>query len=301
MSLAMRFDLKHVRCFVLLAEDLHFSRAAQRAHMTQPAMSRLIRELEQEVGVPLLSRTTRSVELTEAGKAFLADSRAALERLEHAATTARRTARGEVGVLRIGYMDFAINGRLPEFLSAFSRHRPEIRLELTFIATLKQQEALLADRIDIGFMLGPFEQPAMASYTFDDNRYVVLLPVTHPLSSAQSVQLSDLAEEPFVLGSGENWGAFRNAFFSLCHRAGFTPRIVQEPSSSDGIFGLVAAGAGVSVYASCARNLHRSGIAIRDLAGASEKLMTCAVWATPVRSPSVAVFTSFLLRVWGSS
>lgn len=297
----MAFDLKHIRCFVLLAEDLHFSRAARRAHMTQPAMSRLIRELEHDVGVPLLSRTTRSAELTEAGKAFLSDSRAGLERLERAAATARRTARGEVGLLRIGYMDFAINGRLPEFLSAFSRYRPEIRLELTFIATLKQREALLADRIDIGFMLGPFEQPSMASLVFDDNRYVALLPMTHPLSSAQSLKLSDLADEPFVLGSGENWGAFRNAFFSLCHRAGFSPRIVQEPSSSDGIFGLVAAGAGVSVYASCARNLHRNGIVIRDLESISEKLVTCATWATPVRSSSVAVFTGFLSQVWGAS
>ncbi len=300
MNASLRFDLRHVRCFILLAEELHFSRAAARAFITQPAMSRLIRELEQDVGVPLLARTTRSVELTEAGKAFLADGRAALERLERAVTTARRTATGEAGVLRIGYMDFAINGRLPEFLSAFSRYRPEIRLELTFIPTLRQQEALLADRIDIGFMIGPFEQPGIASYTFDDNRYVVLLPMTHPLSNARHLKLTDLADQPFVLGSGENWGAFRNAFFSLCHRAGFTPRIAQEPSSSEGIFGLVAAGAGVSVYASCVRNLQRRGVIIRDLEDLPEKLVTCAAWTTPLRSPTVGVFTDFMLRVWGT-
>lgn len=297
----VRFDLRHVRCFLLLAEELHFSRAAQRACMTQPAMSRLIRELEQDVGVPLLTRTTRSVELTEAGKAFLADGKAALERLDRAVATARRTATGEAGVLRIGYMDFAINGRLPEFLNAFSRYRPAIRLELTFLPTLKQQEALLADRIDIGFMIGPFEQPGTQSYTFDDNRYVVLLPVTHPLSNARRLRLSDLAEQPFVLGSGENWGAFRNAFFSICHRAGFTPRLAQEPSSSEGIFGLVAAGAGVSVYASCVRNLQRRGVVIRDLDDVPDKLVTCAAWTTPMRSPTVSVFTDFLLRVWGTT
>lgn len=297
----MRFDLRHIRGFVLLAEELHFSRAAQRAHMTQPAMSRLIRDLEEDVGVPLLIRTTRSVELTEAGKAFLDDGRAALERLERAVTNARRTASGEVGVLRIGYMDFAINGRLPEFLSAFSRYRPEIRLELSFIPTLKQQEALLAERIDIGFMIGTFDEPSMASYTFDDNRYVALLPITHPLSNVRSLRLADLADQPFVLGSGENWGAFRNVFFSITHRAGFTPRIVQEASSSEGIFGLVAAGAGVSVYASCVRNLQRRGIVIRDLDDVSEKIFTCAAWATPVRAPAVSVFTDFLLHVWGST
>lgn len=301
MNAPLRFDLRHVRCFILLAEELHFGRAAQRACMTQPAMSRLIRDLEEEVGVPLLARTTRSVELTEAGKAFLEDGRAALERLDRAVTTARRTASGEAGVLRIGYMDFAINGRLPEFLSAFSRYRPDIRLELTFTPTIQQQEALLAERIDIGFMIGPFDQPGTASYTFDDNRYVVLLPMTHPLSNARRLRLSDLADQPFVLGSGETWGAFRNAFFSICHRAGFTPRIAQQPSSSEGIFGLVAAGAGVSVYASCVRNLQRRGVAIRDLDDVPDKLITCAVWATPVRSPTLSVFTDFMLRVWGTT
>jgi DNA-binding transcriptional LysR family regulator len=297
----MRFDLRHLRCFLLLAEELHFSRAAKRAHMTQPGMSRLIGELEQDVGVPLLRRTTRTVELTEAGKAFLAEVRLSLERLERAVSVARRTASGETGVLRIGYMDFAINGRLPEFLRAFSRYRPEIRLELSFIATLKQQEALLADRIDIGFMIGPFDQPRMASYTFDDNRYVALLPLTHPLSNVRALRLSDLAREPFVLGSGDNWGAYRASLFSLCHRAGFTPNIVQEASSSEGIFGLVAAGAGVSVYASCVRNVQRRGIVIRDLDDIPEKLYTCAVWATPVQSPSIAVFTEFLSTIWGGN
>lgn len=295
----MRFDLRHIRCFVLLAEELHFSRAAQRAHMTQPAMSRLIRDLETDVGVPLFARTTRAVELTMAGKAFLAESREALSRLERAVTMARRTAGGEVGVLRVGYMDFAINGRLPEFLRAFSRVRPEIRLELSFIPTLQQQEALLADRIDVGFMIGRFDEPSMESFTFDHDRYVALLPITHPMSNVRALRLSDLASEPFVLGSGQNWGAFRNAFFSICHRAGFTPRIAQEASSSEGIFGLVAAGAGVSVYASCVRNLQRRGIVIRDLDDVADKLVTCAAWATPVRAPAVAVFTGFLQEVWG--
>ena len=297
----MRFDLRHVRCFVLLAEELHFGRAAQRAHMTQPGMSRLIRDLEQDVGVPLFARTTRTVVLTEAGKAFLAESREALARLERAVTSARRTAGGEVGVLRIGYMDFAINGRLPEFLNSFSRYRPEIRLELSFTPTLQQQEALLADRIDIGFMIGPFEEAGMASYAFDDNRYVALLPITHPLSNVRVLRLADLADQPFVLGSGQNWGAFRTAFFAVCHRAGFTPRIVQEASSSEGIFGLVAAGAGVSVYASCVRNLQRRGIVIRDLDDVADKLVTCAAWATPVRAPAVTVFTDYMRRVWGGS
>ena len=97
------------------------------------------------------------------------------------------------------------------------------------------------------------------NYHFDSDRYVALLPNTHPLSNVRSLRLADLASEPFVLGSGETWGAYRRDFFGLCHRHGFHPEIVQEPSSSEAVFGLVAAGAGVSVYSSCVRNLQRRG------------------------------------------
>lgn len=297
----MRFDLRHLRSFIMLAQELHFSRAAARLNMTQPGMSRLIGELEADVGVPLLRRTTRTVELTEAGKAFLGEATLALERLERAVRVARRTASGETGVLRIGYMDFAINGRLPELLRAFSRYRPEIRLELSFTPTLKQQEALLADKIDVGFMIGPFESEHMVSYPFDSDRYVALLPVTHPLSNVRTLRLSDLAGEPFVLGSGENWGAYRRDLFVLCHRHGFHPSIVQEASSSEGIFGLVAAGVGVSIYASCVRNLQRRGIVIRGIDDVADPIPTCAVWADPIQSPSVDVFTQFLRSVWGNA
>lgn len=295
----MRFDLRHIRSFIVLAATLHFGRAAERLNMTQPGMSRLIGELEREVGVPLFRRTTRTVELTEAGKAFLGECALAMDRLDRAVSIARRTAKGETGILRIAYMDFAINGRLPELLRSFSRMRPDIRLELSFIATLKQYEALLADRIDIGFLIGPVDQPGLASYTFDRDRYVVLLPTTHPLSNVRNLRLSDLAREPFVLGSGENWGAFRNQLFALCHRAGFVPDIVQEASSSEGIFGLVAAGAGISLYASCVRNLQRRGIVIREIEDTPDQLLTCAAWISPTQSPGVQVFVDFLSQVWG--
>lgn len=297
----MRYDLRHIRSFLVLAEELHFSRAANRLNMTQPGMSRLIGELEREVGVPLLRRTTRSVELTDAGKAFQIHCRSGLDHLERAVTIARRTATGLTGTLRIGYMDFAINGRLPELLRAFSRYRPEIRLELSFVPTLKQQEALLADRIDVGFMIGAFESETMVSYPFDNDRHVALLPVTHPLSNVRALRLADLAGEAFVLGTGENWGAYRRDLFNLCHRHGFHPNIVQEASSSEGIFGLVAAGVGVSVYASCVRNLQRRGIVIRSLDDVPDPIPTCAVWSTPIQSPSVKVFTEFLETVWGGA
>lgn len=295
----MRFDLRHIRAFTALAEELHFGRAADRLHVAQPALSRTIADLEREVGVPLLRRTTRVVELTEAGKAFLTECRLAQGHLERAVTLARRTAAGVTGELRIAYMDFAINGRLPELLRAFQQHHPEIRLELSFMPTTQQQTAILEQKIDLGFMIGAFDHELVHSYAFDEDRYVALLPVTHPLSNVHSLTLRDLAEEGFVLGNGENWTAFRNRLFSLCRARGFFPRIVQEASSSEGIFGLVAAGAGVSVYSSCVRNLQRRGIVIRSLDDIGDTLPVSAVWERQEHSPSLRHFKEFLLKVWG--
>ncbi|QQP90663.1 LysR family transcriptional regulator [Skermanella sp. TT6] len=295
----MNFDFRHVRGFITLAEELHFGRAAQRLNMTQPGLSRLIGELERHVKVPLFRRTTRTVDLTEAGKVFLAQCRIGIDHFERAVAQARRTAGGELGTVRVGYMDFAINGRLPEFIRAFARHRPEVRLELFFLSTQQQHAALLADRIDVGFMIGAFDSEHVENYAFDTDRYVALLPITHPLSNVRNLRLADFANEPFVLGSGENWGAYRSNLFDICHHLGFHPNIVQEASSSEGIFGLVAAGTGVSVYAGCVRNLQRRGIVIRDLDDVRQPIPTCAAWLKPVQSPSVEIFIRVLTSVWG--
>jgi DNA-binding transcriptional LysR family regulator len=295
----MRFDLRHIRAFVALAEELHFGRAAERLHVAQPALSRTLRDLEQDVGVSLLRRTTRLVELTDAGKAFLAECRLAQGHLDRAVTTARRTAAGVIGELRVAYMDFAINGRLPELIRAFQRYHPEIRLELSYMPTSHQQTALLERRIDVGFMIGAFDHELVDSYAFDEDRYVALLPITHPRSNVQSLTLSDLAEEKFVLGNGENWTAFRNRLFGLCQARGFFPQIAQEASSSEGIFGLVAAGVGVSVYSSCVRNLQRRGIVIRSLDDVGSTLPVSAVWGREEHSASLQHFKAFLLNVWG--
>lgn len=294
------FDLRHVTGCLVLAEELHFGRAAIRLATTQPGLSRLISELEQRVGAALFRRTTRTVELTDAGKAFLAECKIGLSHLDRAATIAQRTASGLTGMLRVGYMDFAINGRLPEFIRAFGEFRPGIRVELTYLPSNKQQEALLNGTIDIGFMLGGIENEHFHCSVFDKDCYVALLPTTSPLSSARLLRLTDLAEQPFILGSGEGWSVYHASFFAVCHRLGFHPKVTQEASSSDAIFGLVAAGAGVSTYAGCVRNLQRRGIVIRSLDDVSDMIPTYVTWMRPVRSASLDAFALFLASVWGS-
>jgi len=292
------YELRHLRCFLRLAEELHFSRAAERLHMAQPALSRAIRELEAAVGTKLLDRTTRSARLTAAGQLFQGECRAALDRIERAVTEARRVASGMSGELRIGYMDFAINGMLPELVRAFRDRQPDIRLDLRYMPTTLQQEALLERRIDVGFMIGSFEAAPMTSHLLDEDHYAALLPAEHPLASAAGVTLAALAQEDFVLGNGSDWAVFRQRLFGLCRARGFFPRIVQEASSSEGIFGLVAAGSGVSVYAGCARNIQRRGIAVRRLQDVPDRLPIHAVWERDSASATLRRFSDFLLRDW---
>lgn len=286
---------------IALAEELHFGRAALRLNMTQPGLSRLIAELETHVGVALFRRTTRTVELTDAGRAFLVECRFALDHFDRATAVAKRTAAGEAGTLRIAYMDFAINGRLPELVRAFRQSRPHIRLELSHLPTQRQREALLSDRIDVGFTLRGIVSDEIDSYTFDTDSYVALLPTTHRLSNARTLTLRELAGEPFVLGSGDSWAAYRDSFFAICHRRGFHPDVVQEASSSDGIFGLVASGVGVSAYASCARNMQRRGLVIRPFDDVADPIPISAIWLKPVRSAAVDAFVAFLHGTWGTA
>lgn len=275
---APRFDLRQARAFLFVADELHFGRAAARLFMTQPALSRTIRTLEESVGVPLFERSTRRVRLTPAGEAFAVECRLALGHFERAASSAANAAAGHEGRLRVGYMDFAINGRLPQILKAFRAKYPQVTVDLEYIPTALQHAALMEGRIDIGFVIGEFLGQKILNLLVDQDDFVVLLPEGHRLASRSAVRLADLAEEPFVLGSADTFGSFRQLVFPLCRAAGFSPRIAQEASNTSGIFGLVAAGVGVTLYAGCARNFRRAGVVVKPLADVAETIPTFAAW-----------------------
>lgn len=295
----MQYELRHLRAFTAVAETLHFSRAAGRLGLSQPALSRAIGELEGALGVPLFRRTTRNVRLTEPGEVFLRETRATLRQLAQADAAARQSAAGVSGSIRIAYMDFAINGRLPELLRLFRERNPDIRLDLSFVPTTGQQKALMEKQIDVGFLIGSVDSKRIQNYRFHTERYVALVPSTHRLANARDLRLADLAREAFVMGSPEFWTAHRERVFVLCHQAGFFPDIVQEASSSEGIFGLVAAGTGVSIYAECVRNLQRRGLVIKNLRDVRAEIPIVAAWDRESPSPTVQRFVDFLQSAWG--
>lgn len=290
----MGLELRHLRAFSAVCRELHFGRAADALNLAQPALSKIVQQLEAEVGVPLLIRTTRRVELTEAGKAFLAETSGIEGRIGRAIESAKNAARGMRGELRIAYTDFAINGHLPHVLRDFTSAHPDIKLNLIFMPTTSQHVALLKQSIDIGFMIGPFEHKTTRQMIFDEDDYVALLPSSHPLCAKLSLTLAELAGEPFVLGTGDNWAAFRSRLFAECRSRGFFPNIVLEASNSEGIFGLVVAGVGVTIYSSCVGNLPRLGVTVRPLRDMTNKLPVTAVWDRTNRSEVLETFLKFM-------
>lgn len=290
-----RFDVRQARAFLFVAEELHFGRAAARLFTSQPALSRTIHALEEAVGTPLLERSTRKVRLTAAGEVFVAECRLALGHLERAAAAAADAAEGRVGRLRVGYMDFAINGRLPQLVQGFRSKYPQTVLDLEYNPSTRQRTALLEGRLDIAFIIGEFESPKVLNVLVERNDYVALLPEAHPLAARRTLRLADLAQEPFVMGTEDAFSSFRRLLFPVCHAAGFFPNVVQLASNASGIFGMVAAGVGVSVYAGCARNVRRVGVVVKPLADVTDAIPTFAAWIADQPSEVLKRFTEFLV------
>ena len=187
-------------------------------------------------------------------------------------------------------MDFAINGPLPAILKAFRMEHPGVTVDLAHMWTERQREAIIAGDIDIGFLIGPFAAPGIDSLTVLEERFVAVLPEAHALAQKRRVKLADLREEPFILGASAFWGPYRRLVDELCLGAGFTPTVIQEAHNSDGIFSLVAAGMGVSIYVEGARNFALRGCVVRPFKGLDASIQTTAVWRADNPSPLIANF-----------
>lgn len=240
-------ELRHLRYFVTLAEELHFGRAAERLHIAQPPLSQQIRQLETELGFELFHRTKRSVKLTEAGKVFLSEVQQILKQLEQAIQIGRQTSRGEMGQLIVGFVSSSAYNILPPILRTFRNCVPGVSLELHELTTHEQLQWLRDGRMDVGFVRSPIEDDIFSFEVIFAESLVVALPETHLLAKDKSVSLRSLASEPFILFPRLLAPGLYDLIISLCQQAGFSPSVTQEAIQMQTIVSLVAGGLGVAI------------------------------------------------------
>lgn len=271
-------DLRQLRQFIAVAEELHFHRAAARLNMSQPPLTATVRRLEAEIGAALLERGNRVVRLTPAGAALLAHARLTVEQAELAVAAARDAAAGHTGTLRLTYVGSAMYGRLAGTVRAFRRSFPAVRLELREATTAAQVAALRDGTSDLAVLLAPLpDDTGLSVSVFDRDRFAIALPAGHRLAASAGLALADLADEPFVLWPAAEGRGFHHQVVRLCASAGFVPRVAQEAHQMHGVLALVAVEVGVSVVPASMAGFRADEIVYRPLevAGAAFTLSLC--------------------------
>jgi len=256
-----------LQSFLVLAEELHFGRAARRLHLSQPPLSLQIKKLEADVGVTLFARTNRHVALTEAGRLLVTRARHLLGEHERARAEVARVGRGEAGVLSVGYTQTATYDVLPKVVPEFTRTHPHVLLELRELSSPAQVVALREGRIELGIACLPVDSDGLVERTLVRELPVVIMPKAHPLARRRSVPVALLRGEPFVLVDREvepGWGRGCDAALKS---AGVSVRVVQETDTKIALLGLIAAGMGLSVASASIGALGRSGVVLRPLTG----------------------------------
>jgi DNA-binding transcriptional LysR family regulator len=289
-------ELRQLRYFVAVAEELHFRRAAARLHMSQPPLSQQISQLERELGVRLLARTRRRVELTPAGEAFLRDARAVLEDLDGAVATARRIDAGQTGRLRISFVGSALVSMLPVVVQRFRAARPQVEVQLRERSTVEQVAAVTRGAVDVGLVLLPVDDAGLRTELLLRGRAVAALPAGHPLARLRRVPLGRLAAEPFVLFPRAQAPGFHDRLITSLTATGSPPRVVQEAAEMQTIVGLVATGIGVSLVPGPVEQLAMQGVVYRPVTG-GPSVELAAITRETDDSPIVEAFLSLAREV----
>ncbi|MDX2230814.1 MAG: LysR family transcriptional regulator [Leptolyngbyaceae cyanobacterium bins.349] len=271
-------ELRHLHYFIAVAEELNFSRAANRLHMAQPPLSQQIRQFEDELGFSLFHRTKRKVELTDAGQVFLEQARQVLQNLEQAVHIAQQASRGEVGQLAIGFVSSAAYNILPPILKALRRQVPNVTLELRELTTREQVKAVWESKLDIGFVRPPLQDEELASSVIFQEPLMVALPEAHPLGQGASISIQSLATEPFILFPRMVAPGLHDLILSLCLQAGFNPAVTQEAIQMQTIVSLVAAEMGVAIVPLSMQNLQRQGVIYRPLQEPTPTVEIMMIW-----------------------
>lgn len=293
-------ELRHLRYFIAVAEELNFSRAAERMHMAQPPLSAAIRQLERDLGVDLFVRTTREVRLTDAGSAFLQGARRTLADADRAAEDARRAAAGELGRLRLAFSWSTRFETLPALGRAFRASHPDVELLAQEMWNVRMPPAFGNGSIDIALSLCPEIAAELELAPIRAERVVALLPAAHPLAGEEAIPLSALCDEEFVVFPRDIAPRLHDAFMAIYRSAGFEPRVRNESFHTGWDLGVLAEIPAAAVAPQTVARGLPDGIVAVAVSEPTAWLETCLVWRADDASPSVASFVAAARAAFGT-
>ena len=294
-------ELRHLRCFLTLAEELHFGRAAQRLAMSQPPLSVAIQQLEASVGARLFLRNSKSVQLTAAGQALVPEARDLLARASGAAQLARDVDQGQAGSLRIGFVGAMLYRGLPQMLQLFQASHPRLRLELHELSSAEQLAELARDRLDVGFVHSAQVPPGLQHILVASQPLVACVPHTHALAgqgrAGAPLDLAALQGEPLALVSREVSPDYHDRILALCAQAGWAPQVRHELRHWLSVVSLVSQGMGVALVPEALQRSGLAGAVFAPLAQATPPYETRCLWRASRDKSVHSALTAFLSTV----
>ena len=280
-----------MRIFLAVAEELHFGRAAEQLHMAQPALSAQVRSLEERLGVKLFERTTRTVSLTRAGEMFLPEARATIAQAEAAEAVARSIGASGGDLLKIGGVDSATAGLLPEVIRAFRREHSDVEVKVFELLSAPAIHGLANHSLDIAFVRVPPREEFLAHRFVFSEPIIAVLPSDHPAAESPEVSLASMASEPLVIPARSHRPILFDVIQDHFEQAGLSPRILQEANERHMIIAMVAAGLGVSLVPKWVSQFQRSDVVFRPLVGGGPMVDVHVAWR---ESDSFAAVRHFL-------
>jgi DNA-binding transcriptional LysR family regulator len=293
-------ELRQIKYFIAVAEELHFGRAAESLHLSQPALSKQIQALEDSLKIQLLERTKHSCQLTMAGKKFLETARKIVQEIEEGIQVTKQVADGHLGRVRVGFTEATLFSIAPKIFKIYREDYPQVDLVLTSGGTETNVEALRTHRIDVGFVYLPIREPSLTVYPLYEETYLAALPSFHRLAKQKQISLQSLANEPLIFYPRSLAPVFFAHFIQCCEQAGFLPKIVQEAELVQTRLGLVAAGVGISFVLSPLQNLSTKGLVYRPLSDKFPTLKLALAWRQNESSPVVHEFIKVLKNSLGA-
>ena len=277
---------RHLRYFLEVAETLHITRAAERLHIAQPALTQNIQQLEQELGVALFVRTGKRLSLSEAGQVFQREAERSLQVFNGAQLAAQRAVRGEIGKIAIGFQSTAGLFIVPTLLKQLSAKYPDIEVSLREMGTAAQRRALRQGEIDVAIMYTLADRE-FAQYDLTPESLVIAVSVSHPLAERESIAIKELKDEVFVLPAFEVAEVLHHAVLAECADAGFQPHKVQEVSTAQTGLGLVSAGFGISVLPASVQSISRKGVVLKPIRNSRLQVQLALMWPSSHASPII--------------